>query len=57
LRANVLAIFMLSGGVIFTVLAVAAWKTGKRFGALVLAALAGVDLAMAINLLRRFYEK
>lgn len=57
MRSNVLAIFMLFGGVFFTVFAVAAWKTGRRVGAMFLAMLAGVDLALAIQFLMRFYVK
>ena len=57
MRSNVLAIFMLFGGVFFTVFAVAAWKTGRRVGAMFLAMLAGVDLALAIQFLMRFYAK
>ena len=56
MRSNVLAIFMLFGGVFFTVFAVAAWQTGRRVGALFLAVLAGLDIAMAIEFLRRFYK-
>jgi mannose/fructose-specific phosphotransferase system component IIA len=57
LTSNVLAIFMLLGGVFFTIFAVAAWKMGRRAGALLLAVLAGINLAMAIEFLRRFYER
>jgi hypothetical protein len=57
LRSNVLAIFMLFGGVFFTVVAVAAWRTGKRVGGTFLAVLAGVDFALAIQFLMRFYNK
>ena len=48
---------MLFGGVFFTVFAVAAWKTGRRVGAMFLAVLAGVDIALAIQFLMRFYVK
>ena len=57
MRSNVLAIFMLFGGVFFTVFAVAAWKTGRRAGAMFLAVLAGIDIALAIEFLMRFYDK
>ncbi len=57
MTSNVLAIFMLLGGVFFTIFAVAAWTTGRRVGALLLAMLAGINLAMAIEFLRRFYER
>jgi hypothetical protein len=43
----------LGGGVMFTLVAVAAWTTGRRVGAVVLAVIAGVDLAFAIALLTR----
>ena len=56
MRSNVLAIFMLFGGAFFTVFAVAAWKTGRRVGAMFLAVLAGMDLALAIQFLMRFYN-
>jgi len=55
-RSNVVAIFMLFGGVFFTVFAVAAWKTGRRVGAMFLAVLAGIDIALAIEFLTRFYK-
>jgi hypothetical protein len=55
-RSNVVAIFMLFGGVFFTVFAVAAWKTGRRVGAMFLAVLAGIDIALAIEFLSRFYK-
>ena len=56
MRSNVLAIFMLFGGAFFTVFAVAAWQTGRHVGAIFLAVLAGLDIAMAIEFLRRFYK-
>ena len=52
-----MAIFMLFGGVFFTVFAVAAWRAGRRVGGIFLAVLAGVDLALAIEFLMRFYDK
>ena len=57
MRSNVAAIFMLFGGVFFTVVAVAAWRTGRRVGGMFLAVLAGVNLALAIELLTRFYKR
>jgi hypothetical protein len=45
------------GGVFFTVFAVAAWKTSRRVGTMFLAVLAGVDLALAIQFLMRFYNR
>jgi hypothetical protein len=47
---------MLFGGVFFTFFAVAAWRMGKRVGAMFLAVLAGIDIALAIEFLRRFYQ-
>ena len=57
MRSNVAAIFMLFGATFFTVVAVAAWRTGRRVGGLFLAVLAGINLALAIELLMRFYKK
>ena len=57
MRSNVLAFFMLFGGVFFTVVAVSAWRTGRRVGGMFLAVVAGIDLALAIELLTRFYVK
>jgi hypothetical protein len=48
---------MLFGGVFFTVVAVSAWRTGRRVGGTFLAVVAGIDLALAIELLTRFYVK
>jgi len=45
------------GGFFFTVVAVAAWRTGRRVGGMVLAVLAGINLALAIELLTRFYKR
>ena len=57
MRSNVLAFFMLFGGVFFTVVAVSAWRTGRRVGGIFFAVVAGIDLALAIELLTRFYVK
>ena len=57
MRSNVLAFFMLFGGVFFTVVAVSAWRTGRRVGGMFLAVVAGIDLALAIKSLTRFYVK
>ena len=57
MRSNVAAIFMLFGATFFTVVAVAAWRMGRRAGGMFLAVLAGINLALAIELLRRFYER
>ena len=57
MRSNVAAVFMLFGAVFFTVVAVAAWRMGRRVGGMFLAVLAGINLALAIELLMRFYKK
>ena len=56
MRSNVLVIFMLFGGVFFTVVSVAAWRTGRRVGAMFLAVLAGLDFALAIQFLLRYFK-
>ena len=56
MRANTMAIFVLFGGVFFTVFSVIAWTTGKRIAAMALAVLAGVDIALAVQLLQRYYS-
>ena len=56
MRSNVAAIFMLFGGVFFTVFAVAAWRMERRAGGVFLAVLAGINLALALELLMRFYK-
>lgn len=50
---NLVVLFMLGGGVMFTLFAVAAWTTGRRVGALVLAVVAGANFAFAVALLTR----
>ena len=57
MRSNVLAIFMLFGVVFFTVVAVSAWRTGRRVGGIFFAMLAGAGLAFAIKFLMRLYVK
>ena len=57
MRSNTTAIFVLFGGVFFTVFAVIAWTTGKRIAAMALAVLAGIDIALAVQLQQRFYSK
>jgi len=57
MKSNTMAIFVLFGGVFFTVFAVLAWTTGKRIAAMALAVLAGIDIALAVQLLQRFYSK
>lgn len=50
---NLVVLFMLGGGVMFTLFSVVAWTTGRRAGALVLAVLAGANFAFAVALLTR----
>ncbi len=51
--SNLVVLFMIGGGVFFTVFSVIAWTTGRRVASLLLAALAGVDFAFAVSLLTR----
>jgi hypothetical protein len=53
MRGNVLIILFFFMGISFTIFAVAAWVTGRRIGAMVLAVLAGVDIAFALQALQR----
>ena len=50
---DLVLLMTIGGGVMFTLFAVVAWVTGRRAGGLVLASLAGIDLAFAIALLNR----
>ena len=50
---DLVVLFMLGGGVLFTLFSVVAWTTGRRVGALLLAVVAGVNFAFAIGLLTR----
>ena len=50
---DLVVLFMLGGGVMFTLLSVAAWVTGRRAGAVFLAVVAGANLAFALGLLDR----
>ncbi len=50
---NLVVFLMMGGGIMFTLLSVAAWTTGRRAGALVLAVIAGANLAFAFGLLTR----
>lgn len=50
---DLLVLLMLGGGVMFTLISIVAWTTGRRVGALVLAVIAGIDFAFAISLLTR----
>ena len=50
---DLVVLFMLGGGVMFTLFSVVAWTTGRRVGALVLAVIAGANFAFAVGLLTR----
>lgn len=50
---DLVVLLMLGGGVMFTLISVVAWTTGRRAGALIMAAIAGMDFAFAISLLTR----
>jgi hypothetical protein len=50
---DLVVLFMLGGGVMFTLLSIAAWVTGRRAAAVFLAVVAGANLAFAIALLNR----
>ena len=50
---NLVMFMMLGGGIMFTLFSVAAWTTGRRAGALVLAVIAGANIAFAVGLLTR----
>jgi hypothetical protein len=50
---DLVVLFMLGGGVMFTLFSVVAWTSGRRAGALVLAIIAGANFAFAVGLLTR----
>ena len=50
---DLLALLTIGGGLLFTIISVAAWTAGRRAGAVVLAVIAGIDFAFAISLLTR----
>jgi hypothetical protein len=50
---DLVVLLMVGGGVMFTLVSIAAWTRGRRLGAVVLAIVAGVDFAFAISLLTR----
>jgi hypothetical protein len=50
---DLVVLFMLGGGAMFTLLSVAAWVTGRRVAAVFLAVVAGANLAFALGLLDR----
>jgi len=50
---ELLVLLMIGGGLLFTLVSVVAWTTGRRVGAFVLAVIAGIDFAFAVSLLTR----
>ena len=51
MRAYLPLLFMIVGGVFFTLVSVRAWAVGRRAGAVLFAVLAGADFAFAVALL------
>jgi hypothetical protein len=51
--ADLLVLLMIGGGLLFTVVSIVAWTSGRRVGAVVMAVVAGIDFAFAISLLTR----
>jgi hypothetical protein len=51
--SDLVVMLMIGGGVMFTLISVVAWTTGRRVASIVMAALAGLDFAFAISLLTR----
>ena len=56
MRGNVVVILFLFMGIFFSIFAVAAWLTGRRIGAMVLAVLAGVDIALGLQAIQRLSQ-
>ena len=50
---DLVVLFMFGGAIMFTLFSVVAWTTGRRAGALVLAVIAGANIAFAVGLLTR----
>ncbi len=50
---DLVVLFMMGGAIMFTLFSVVAWTTGRRAGALVLAVIAGANIAFAVGLLTR----
>ena len=50
---DLVVLFMFGGAIMFTLFSVVAWTTGRRAGALVLAVIAGANVAFAVALLTR----
>lgn len=51
--SDLVVLLMFGGGLMFTLISIVAWTTGRRAGALVMAVIAGLDFAFAISLLTR----
>ena len=56
MRGSVVIIVFLFMGIFFSIFAVAAWLTGRRIGAMVLAVLAGVDIALGLQAIQRLSQ-
>ena len=50
---DLVVMMMIGGGVMFTLISVVAWTTGRRVASVIMAAVAGLDFAFAISLLTR----
>ena len=50
---DLVVMMMIGGGVMFTLVSVVAWVTGRRVASVIMAAIAGLDFAFAISLLTR----
>jgi hypothetical protein len=53
MMSNVVVVLMITGGVFFTTVSVAAWVMGRRVGSMLMAVVAGIDFAFAASLLLR----
>ncbi len=51
--STLVLLFMIGGGVFFTLMSVVAWTSGRRVASLLLAVVAGVDFAFALALVAR----
>lgn len=50
---DLVVMLMIGGGVMFTLISVAAWSTGRRVTSVLLAAVAGIDFAFGASLFLR----
>ena len=50
---SLVVLFMIGGGIMFTLFSVVAWTTGRRVAAMLLAVIAGANIAFAVGLLTR----